>query len=282
MGKLLSCLKRKSSNEDSSNDEPIIVESKKISTKTTKKDRSIKFKRSKKCKENRNGSSKSGSAISTAKVRPMTQQSVENNRPKPVAFEITVDEKTKELTNTVIDTTSLKKNVDQINSNTTETNGDTDESRSKFHGKFPRRLPKLSSLGKNWSTTSEKKSTTTTENIMEKQKKAEEKRNEILEEKKQKARKFLEKMSNSNKSQDDSRSVHTNNDENEIEEDNNDDEGGGGGGVAEDGGKNDPNRIEENDENPIENKVIVMDLRTGNTGSTIEQEVTPSAPNLNV
>ncbi|KPM08855.1 hypothetical protein QR98_0073800 [Sarcoptes scabiei] len=263
MGKLLSCLKRKSSNEDSSNDEPIIVESKKISTKTTKKDRSIKFKRSKKCKENRNGST------------------VENNRPKPVAFEITVDEKTKELTNTVIDTTSLKKNVDQINSNTTETNGDTDESRSKFHGKFPRRLPKLSSLGKNWSTTSEKKSTTTTENIMEKQKKAEEKRNEILEEKKQKARKFLEKMSNSNKSQDDSRSVHTNNDENEIEEDNNDDEGGGGGGVAEDGGKNDPNRIEENDENPIENKVIVMDLRTGNTGSTIEQEVTPSAPNLN-
>ncbi|KAH9422431.1 hypothetical protein DERP_003107 [Dermatophagoides pteronyssinus] len=170
-----------------------------------------------------NGNSKSGSA-STAKVRPMTpsQAAASENIPKPVAFEITVDEKTKKLTNVVInDGESIRdkiikgvgslvgmnggggnsganngnntlSNATQTNGNQTDvttttttnnTNNNDDETPlasdpSKLQARFPRRLPKLSSLGKSWSTNQEQK---TNEEIIQKQKKAEEKRNEILE-----------------------------------------------------------------------------------------------------
>jgi len=83
----------------------------------------------------------------------------------------------------------------------TDGSGADNLTNSKF--RLPRKLPKLSSLGRsnsiansNGSIGSEQQSSITNENIIEKQRKADEKRLEMLEEKKQKARKFVEKFGN--------------------------------------------------------------------------------------
>lgn len=137
------------------------------------------------------------------------------NVPKPVAFEITVDEKTKELTNiTITDGNGVELNKDAVvdgkSNDITDSNLDLNGT-PRLQSKFPRRLPKLTSLSKTWSSSNEQK---TNEEIIQKQKKAEEKRNEILESKKQKARKFVQKFTNKNESKDSSDDSGNNTDSN--------------------------------------------------------------------